>query len=288
MGVACRLTGDCPQAETHPGIEVRRTDVAVVATDGLAFAIFQEELTVITALEGFIDDVRSGGLIAYPTDSCFALGCSLGNKEGMERIREIRHLDERHPFTLMCRDFTQLGQFVQINNSLFRSLKAATPGPYTFILPATKEVPRRLLHPKKKTVGVRIPDHVVAQALLEELGDPLLSSTLLMPGESEPMTDGWQVKEELDHWLDAVIDAGPCGSEPTTVVDFSDGLPVVARVGAGDTTTCACSTRFEWNCTFNCAYEQSSVSSATPTTQFSYTSDDRCVPMLSFESNAWL
>jgi tRNA threonylcarbamoyl adenosine modification protein (Sua5/YciO/YrdC/YwlC family) len=178
--------------------------------------------------------VREGGLIAYPTDSCFALGCAIGNKDGMDRIREIRHLDDRHPFTLMCRDFTQLGQFVQINNALFRSLKASTPGPYTFILPATKEVPRRLQHPKKKTVGVRIPDHVVAQALLEELGEPMLSSTLTLPGAEEPMTHGWEIKEELDHALDAVIDSGDCGTEPTTVVDFSSGEAEIVRKGAGD------------------------------------------------------
>jgi tRNA threonylcarbamoyl adenosine modification protein (Sua5/YciO/YrdC/YwlC family) len=178
--------------------------------------------------------VRAGGLIAYPTDSCFALGCALGNRDGLDRIRTIRQLDDRHPFTLMCRDFTQLGQFVQINNSLFRSLKAATPGPYTFILPATKEVPRRLLHPRRKTVGVRIPDHVVAQALLEELGEPLLSSTLTLPGQDEPMTQGWKIKEELDHPLDAVIDSGDCGTEPSTVIDFSEGEPEILRKGAGD------------------------------------------------------
>ncbi len=181
-----------------------------------------------------VDVVRDGGLIAYPTDSCFALGCALGNKDGMDRIRELRHLDDRHPFTLMCRDFAQMGQFVQINNSLFRTLKAATPGPYTFILPATREVPRRLQHPKKKTVGVRIPDHVVAQALLAELGEPMLSSTLILPGEAEPMTQGWEIKEELDHALDAVLDSGECGVEPTTVVDFSSGGPEIVRKGAGD------------------------------------------------------
>jgi len=186
------------------------------------------------AIRQVVDIVRDGGLIAYPTDSCFALGCGLGNKEGMERIREIRHLDERHPFTLMCRDFTQLGQFVQISNALFRLLKASTPGPYTFILPATKEVPRRLLHPKKKTVGVRIPDHVVAQALLQELGEPLLSSTLQLPGEDEPMTQGWDIKDQLDHVLDAVLDSGDCGTEPTTVIDFSDGETEIVRRGAGD------------------------------------------------------
>jgi tRNA threonylcarbamoyl adenosine modification protein (Sua5/YciO/YrdC/YwlC family) len=186
------------------------------------------------AIRQVVDVVRGGGLIAYPTDSCFALGCALGNRAGMDRIREIRHLDERHPFTLMCRDFTELGQLVQLNNALFRQLKAATPGPYTFILPATKEVPRRLQHPRKRTVGVRIPDHVVAQALLDELGEPMLSSTLVLPGAEEPMTQGWEIKEELDHALDAVIDSGDCGTEPTTVVDFSSGEAEVVRKGAGD------------------------------------------------------
>ena len=186
------------------------------------------------AIRQVVQIVRDGGLIAYPTDSCFALGCAIGNKDGMDRIRELRHLDDQHHFTLMCRDFGQLGQLVQINNSLFRSLKAATPGPYTFILPATKDVPRRLLHARKKTVGVRIPQHIVAQALLAELGEPLLSSTLVLPGAEEPMTHGWEIKEELDHALDAVIDSGDCGVEPTTVIDFSGDEPEILRVGAGD------------------------------------------------------
>jgi tRNA threonylcarbamoyl adenosine modification protein (Sua5/YciO/YrdC/YwlC family) len=181
-----------------------------------------------------IEIVRGDGLIAYPTDSCFALGCRIGNKDGLDRIREIRHLDDRHHFTLMCRDFAQLGQFVQVSNAAFRAVKASTPGPYTFILPATREVPRRLLHPKKKTVGVRIPDHLVAQALLAELGEPLVSTTLLLPGQEEPMTVGWEIKETLDHVLDAVVDSGDCGTEPTTVIDFADGEPEVLRVGAGD------------------------------------------------------
>ena len=180
------------------------------------------------------DIVRADGLIAYPTDSCFALGCRMGNKDGLDRIREIRHLDDRHHFTLMCRDFAQLGQLVQINNASFRAVKAATPGPYTFILPATREVPRRLLHPKKRTVGVRIPDHAVAQALLAELGEPLVSSTLLLPGRDEAMTVGWEIKETLDHVVDAVVDSGECGIEPTTVIDLSDGEPEILRVGAGD------------------------------------------------------
>ncbi|MFE7190266.1 L-threonylcarbamoyladenylate synthase [Kitasatospora sp. NPDC057541] len=180
------------------------------------------------------DTLRSGGLVAYPTDSCFALGCQLDNRDGLERIRSIRRLDERHHFTLMCVDFAQLGQFVQLDNNVFRAVKAATPGSYTFILPATKEVPRRLMHPKKKTVGVRIPDHAVTRALLTELGEPLVSSTLLLPGDDEPMTQGWEIKERLGHVLDAVVDSGDCGTVPTTVVDFSGGGPEIVRRGAGD------------------------------------------------------
>ncbi|MFB6720060.1 L-threonylcarbamoyladenylate synthase [Kribbella sp. NPDC056345] len=180
-----------------------------------------------------VDLVRGGGLIAYPTDSGFALGCALGNRDGIDRIRSIRQLDDKHHFTLMCQNFAQLGQFVHISNAVFRSIKAATPGSYTFILPATKEVPKRLLHPKKKTVGVRIPDHVVTQALLEELGEPMLSSTLLLPGHEEPMTQGWEIKEELDNQVDGVVD-GETGIEPTTVIDLSEDFPEVVRVGAGD------------------------------------------------------
>ncbi|GAA2104391.1 L-threonylcarbamoyladenylate synthase [Microlunatus panaciterrae] len=186
------------------------------------------------AISQVVDLVRAGGLIAYPTDSCYALGCQLGNREGLDRIRAIRQLDDKHHFTLVCRDFAQLGQFVHIDNDVFRSIKAVTPGSYTFILPATKEVPRRLMHPKKKTVGVRIPDHVVAQAILAELGEPLLSSTLLLPDQEEPLTQGWEIKERLDLLVDAVIDSGDCGSEPTTVVDFSSGEPEIVRRGTGD------------------------------------------------------
>ncbi|MBB5931065.1 L-threonylcarbamoyladenylate synthase [Streptomyces echinatus] len=182
------------------------------------------------------DAVRSEALIAYPTDSCYALGCRLGSRDGMDRIRSIRRLDDRHHFTLMCRDFAQLGQFVRVDNDVFRAVKASTPGSYTFILPATREVPRKLLHPKKKTVGVRIPDHVVTQALLAELGEPLLSSTLLLPDEGEPLTQGWEIKDRLDHVVDAVVDSGDCGTEPTTVVDFSSGEAEIVRRGAGDTT----------------------------------------------------
>ncbi|MBM9617831.1 L-threonylcarbamoyladenylate synthase [Streptomyces zhihengii] len=183
-----------------------------------------------------VDDIRSGALVAYPTDSCFALGCQLGNRAALDRIRTIRHLDDKHHFTLVCRDFAQLGQFVHVDNDVFRAVKAATPGSYTFILPATKEVPRQLLHPKKKTVGVRIPDHVVTQAILAELGEPLLSSTLLLPDEEEPLTQGWEIKERLDHVVDAVVDSGDCGTRPTTVIDFSGGEAEIVRRGAGDTT----------------------------------------------------
>ncbi|MFE7954701.1 MULTISPECIES: L-threonylcarbamoyladenylate synthase [unclassified Streptomyces] len=178
--------------------------------------------------------IRDDALIAYPTDSCYALGCRLGNRGGMERIRSIRQLDDRHHFTLVCQDFAQLGQFVRVDNDVFRAIKASTPGSYTFILPATREVPRMLQHPKKKTVGVRIPDHTVTQALVAELGEPLVSSTLLLPGEEEPMTQGWEIKDRLDHVVDAVLDSGDCGTEPTTVIDFSGGEAEIVRRGAGD------------------------------------------------------
>ncbi|MBK9740360.1 MAG: threonylcarbamoyl-AMP synthase [Actinobacteria bacterium] len=188
------------------------------------------------AIGQVVDIVRSDGLIAYPTDSCFALGCQIGNADGLARIREIRQLDAHHHFTLVCLDFSQLSQFVHVSNAVFRAVKACTPGPYTFILPATKEVPRRLLHPKKLTVGVRIPSDAVVRALLTELGEPLVSSTLLLPGDDEPMTQGWEIKDRLDNLIDAVVDAGECGVEPTTVVDLSGPEPEILRVGSGDPT----------------------------------------------------
>ena len=186
------------------------------------------------AISQVVAMLRDDAVIAYPTDSMYALGTRLGNHDGAERIRRIRHLDDRHHFTLVCCDFAQLGQLVHLDNSAFRAIKAATPGPYTFILPATPEVPRRLAHDKKRSVGVRIPDDPVTHALLRELGEPLLSSSLLMPGHDWPMTEGWQIKEELDDVLDAVVDAGDRGTDPTTVVDWTSGTPEVVRVGAGD------------------------------------------------------
>lgn len=178
--------------------------------------------------------LNDDGLIAYPTDSGYALGCRLHSPHGAERIRRIRGLDERHHFTLVCADLGQAGQYVRLDNSVFRAMKAATPGPYTFIVPATREVPRLMSHPKKRTVGVRIPDSPLVRALVRELGEPLLSSTLILPGGEDPMIEGWVVKEELDHVVDAVVDSGECGIEPTTVVDWSQGYPEVVRVGAGD------------------------------------------------------
>ncbi len=186
------------------------------------------------AIAQVVRTLRDGAVIAYPTDSSYALGCQLGNVEGARRIRALRHLDPRHDLTLVCADFAQLGQLVVLDNAAFRAIKAVTPGPYTFILQASEEVPRRLAHPKKKTVGVRIPAHPVVQALLRELGEPMVSSTLLLPDAEEPMTDGWQIKEALDHQVEAVIDAGECGVEPSTVVDWSAGYPDVVRVGVGD------------------------------------------------------
>ncbi len=180
--------------------------------------------------------VRDGGLIAYPTDSAYALGCSLGNRDGLERIRRIRQLDDSHHFTLVVSEFAQLGDYVIMDNAIFRAVKAATPGGYTFILRATREVPKVMLHPKKKTVGVRIPQHKVALALLAELGAPMTSSTLLLPGHDEPLTEGWMIKDTLDHDLDAVLDSGECGTLPTTVVDLTGDEPEILRLGAGDPT----------------------------------------------------
>ena len=181
-----------------------------------------------------VEALRDDALIAYPTDSGYALGCQLGNRDGRDRILGIRGLDDRHHFTLMCKDFSQLGQFVHVDNAAFRAIKAATPGPYTFILPATGEVPKRLMHAKKRTVGVRIPDHALVCAILEELGEPILTSTLILPGEDEARTMGWEIKEELDHVVDIVIEAGETPALPTSVIDWSGPEPEVVRRGAGD------------------------------------------------------
>jgi tRNA threonylcarbamoyl adenosine modification protein (Sua5/YciO/YrdC/YwlC family) len=178
--------------------------------------------------------VLAGGLVAYPTDSGYALGCSLDNADGLARIRSIRHLDDKHHFTLVCADFAQLGQFVVVGNSAFRMVKSLTPGSYTFILPATKEVPRRMQHPKKKTVGVRIPDHRFVLGLLAEVGEPLVSSTLILPGHDEAMDSAHEVREAIGSQVDLVVECGDVTTEPTSVIDLSGGEPQVARVGGGD------------------------------------------------------
>ena len=180
------------------------------------------------------DIVRQGGLIAYPTDSCYALGCHIGDKEAMDRLRRVRGMDEKHHLTLMCRDLSDIATYAMVDNVQYRLLKAATPGSYTFILQATREVPRRLMHPKRKTIGVRVPQHPVAHALLAELGEPMLSATLQFPGDDAPLSEGEDIRARLERQLDLILDAGHCGIEPSTVIDLSGEAPVVLRVGAGD------------------------------------------------------
>ena len=180
--------------------------------------------------------VRGGGVIVYPTDSCYALGCCIGDKSAMERVRRVRRVDQHHNFTLVCRNLSEIGGYAKIDNAAYRLLRAHTPGPYTFILKATREVPRRLQNPRKKTIGVRIPDHPVARVLLEALGEPFMSSTLILPGEQTPMTDTQEMVVALKGQVDLIVDGGNCGSEPTTVVDLTDEVPIVARRGLGDST----------------------------------------------------
>ncbi len=181
-----------------------------------------------------VEILRAGGVIVYPTDSCYALGCLVGDKEAMERIRSIRAAGKDHNFTLVCRDLSEIAVYAKVDNPTFRLLKAYTPGPYTFILPATREVPRRLQHPKRKTIGIRVPDHAVPLALLAELGEPLMSSTLMLPGDEAPLTDPEEMRARLEHRVEVVMDGGPCGFEPTTVVDLSGEAPKLVRVGRGD------------------------------------------------------
>lgn len=178
--------------------------------------------------------VRSGGVIAFATDSCYALGCHLGDKDAVDRVRAIREVDDRHHLTLMCRDLSEIAQYARVDNAQYRLLKATTPGSYTFILEGTKELPRRVLHPKRKTIGLRIPDHPVALALLAELGEPLLTATLTLPGDEAPLTEGWEIQDRLDGRLELILDGGHCGTEPTTVIDLTGGVPALVRAGRGD------------------------------------------------------
>lgn len=181
------------------------------------------------------DIIRAGGVIVYPTDSGYALGCHLGDKKALERIRRIRQLDKDHNFTLVCRDLSELGSYARVDNVAYRLIKNHTPGPYTFILRATAEVPKRLLHPKRRTIGLRVPDNAIALALLQELGEPIMSVTLILPGDDLPSIDPYEIRRELEHDVDLVIDGGYCGMEPTSVIDLSEDQLVILRQGLGDT-----------------------------------------------------
>ena len=177
--------------------------------------------------------VRAGGVIAYPTDSCYAIGCHIGDKEAMQRLRSIRKIDDKHHLTLMCRDLSEIATYAQVDNVQYRLLRKLTPGSYTFILRASKEVPRRLLHPRRKTIGMRVPEHAVAQALLSALGEPLLSATLSLPEDELPLNDGEEIRARLERVLDLVLDAGSCGVDPTTIVDLTGAVPELLRQGRG-------------------------------------------------------
>ncbi|MBS3805334.1 MAG: threonylcarbamoyl-AMP synthase [Oleiphilaceae bacterium] len=181
-----------------------------------------------------VDILRQGGVIVYPTDSAYAIGCHLGDKRAADRIKRIRRLDDKHNFTLVCRDLSDIGTYAKVDNVQYRLLKAFTPGPYTFILDATSEVPRRLMHPKRRSIGLRVPDNAIVQALLEALGEPIMSSTMILPGEEEPMTDPEAIRERVGQDLDLIIDGGFCGTEATTVVNLCNGAPEIVREGKGD------------------------------------------------------
>jgi tRNA threonylcarbamoyl adenosine modification protein (Sua5/YciO/YrdC/YwlC family) len=179
--------------------------------------------------------IHNGGLVIYPTDSSYALGCHIGDKGAMERIRRIRKIGEEHNFTLVCRDLTEISHYAKIDNRDYRLLKSLTPGPYTFIHKATKQVPRRLMHQKRRTIGIRVPDNAIVSALLEELAEPIMSTTMIMPGDDMPLTDPYEMRDLLDHQVDLIIDGGYCGFEPTTVVVMTEEVPIVVRSGKGDT-----------------------------------------------------
>jgi tRNA threonylcarbamoyl adenosine modification protein (Sua5/YciO/YrdC/YwlC family) len=181
-----------------------------------------------------VDIIRAGGVVVYPTDSAYALGCHIGDKSALDRIRRIRKLDDKHNFTLVCRDLSDIATYARVNNTVYRMLRNATPGAYTFILKASSELPRRLQNPKRKTIGIRIPDNPIALALMEDLGEPLMSVSLILPGEDLPLIDPYEIRELLQHEVDLVIDGGWCGMEPTTVIDLVDDSPLILRVGKGD------------------------------------------------------
>ncbi|NNC57460.1 MAG: threonylcarbamoyl-AMP synthase [Woeseiaceae bacterium] len=185
-------------------------------------------------VQSIVDIIREGGLIAYPTDSSYAFGCHIGDRKAIERIHRIRRTDKRHNFTLVCEDLSEISVYARVDNWAYRLIKSLTPGPYTFVLPATREVPKRLQNAKRRTIGLRVPDHPLVRAMLKELGEPIMSSTLLLPGDTMPLTDPLEIEERIGHQIEAIIDAGPAGIEPTTVLDLSKGSVEILRVGLGD------------------------------------------------------
>lgn len=185
-------------------------------------------------VKSVVDIIRGGGVIAYPTDSSYALGCHIGDKKAMDRIHRIRRTDKKHNFTLVCADLSEISLYAKVDNWAYRMIKSLTPGPYTFVLPASREVPKRLQNPKRRTIGLRVPDHAVVNAMLEALGEPIMSSTLQLPGDDVPLTDPLEIEARLGHDVDAIVDAGPTGIKPTTVLDLSDDTVKVLRVGRGD------------------------------------------------------
>jgi tRNA threonylcarbamoyl adenosine modification protein (Sua5/YciO/YrdC/YwlC family) len=181
-----------------------------------------------------VDIIRKGGLVAYPTDSSYAFGCHIGDSKAINRIHRIRRTDKKHNFTLVCRDLSEISLYARVDNWAYRLIKSLTPGPYTFILPATREVPKRLQNPRRRTIGLRVPDHPVVNAILSELGEPIMSSTLLLPGDEQPMTDSGEIEERIGHQVEAIIESGPVGLEPTSVIDMTAGFAEVLREGRGD------------------------------------------------------
>ena len=185
-------------------------------------------------VDSIVRIIRDGGLVAYPTDSSYALGTHIGDKGAIERIHRIRRTDKKHNFTLVCRDLSEISTYARVDNWAYRLIKSMTPGPYTFVLPATREVPKRLQNPKRRTIGLRVPDHRLVHAVLDELGEPIMSSTLTLPGDEMPLTDALEIEERIGHEIDAIVDAGPTGLEPTTVLDLTGGVVEVLRAGRGD------------------------------------------------------
>ena len=204
------------------------------ATDVSQFFQIHPENPQARLIKQAVEIIRNGGVVVYPTDSSYAVGCHIGDKSAVERIRRLRQLDDKHNFTLVCSDLSQLGLFAKVDTGAFRLLKAHTPGPYTFILNATREVPRMLMHPKRRTIGLRVPSHPIAMALLEQLGEPLMSVSLIMPGDAEPLSDPYEMRQVLEHHVDLIIDGGYLGEQPTTVIDLSEDEPRLVREGAGD------------------------------------------------------